>query len=66
LRKVLLVECKRTLCSDPYVDDPDLTPQAAVLDQADLILIGTPHDCYRTLTCRQPVIDITGTIGHST
>ena len=62
LRKVLLLECRRTLCSDPYVIDPELAPVAEVLDQADLILIGTPHDCYRDLTFRQPVVDVTGAI----
>lgn len=63
LRKVLVLECRRVLCTDPYVPDPELTPLAEVLDQADLLIVGTPHDCYRGLTFRQPVIDITATIG---
>ena len=29
LRKVLLLECKRVLCTDPLVPDPELTPLAA-------------------------------------
>ncbi len=62
LRKVLLMECRRVLCTDPEVPDPELTPLAEVLDQADLIIVGTPHDCYKDLTFHQPVIDITGTI----
>jgi UDP-N-acetyl-D-mannosaminuronic acid dehydrogenase len=62
LRKVLLLECKRVLCTDPYVPDPGLTPLAEVLDQADLLIVGAPHDCYRGLACRQPVIDVTGTV----
>jgi UDP-N-acetyl-D-mannosaminuronic acid dehydrogenase len=62
LRKVLLLECRRVLCTDPYVRDPELTPLAEVLEQADLLIVGTPHDCYRGLTFRQPVIDITATI----
>jgi UDP-N-acetyl-D-mannosaminuronic acid dehydrogenase len=62
LRKVLLLECKRVLCTDPYVPDTGLTPLAEVLDQADLLIVGTPHDCYCGLTYRQPVVDITGTI----
>jgi UDP-N-acetyl-D-mannosaminuronic acid dehydrogenase len=62
LRKVLLLECKEVLCTDPYVNDTGLTPLAEVLDRADLILVGTPHDCYRGLTFRQPVLDVTGTI----
>jgi UDP-N-acetyl-D-mannosaminuronic acid dehydrogenase len=62
LRKVLLLECRQVLCTDPYVPDPELTPLAEVLDRADLLIVGTPHDCYRGLTFRQPVIDVTGTI----
>jgi UDP-N-acetyl-D-mannosaminuronic acid dehydrogenase len=62
LRKILLLECKRVLCTDPYVPDTGLTPLAEVLDQADLLIVGTPHACYRDLNCHQPLIDITGTI----
>jgi UDP-N-acetyl-D-mannosaminuronic acid dehydrogenase len=62
LRKVLLVECKKVLCTDPYVPDPELTPLAEVLEQADLLIVGTPHDCYKGLSYRQPVLDITATI----
>ncbi len=62
LRKVLLLECRRVLCTDPYVPDPELTPLAEVLDKADLLIVGTPHDCYRGLTCRQPLIDLSATI----
>jgi UDP-N-acetyl-D-mannosaminuronic acid dehydrogenase len=65
LRKVLLLECRRVLCTDPYVPDPQLTPLAEVLDQADLLIVGTPHNCYRGLSFKQPVIDITATIGNS-
>jgi UDP-N-acetyl-D-mannosaminuronic acid dehydrogenase len=62
LRKVLLLECRRVLCTDPFVAGPELAPLAEVLEQADLLLVGTPHDCYRGLTFRQPVVDITSTI----
>jgi UDP-N-acetyl-D-mannosaminuronic acid dehydrogenase len=62
LRKVLLLECREVLCTDPHVPDPELTPLAEVLDRADLLIVGTPHDCYRGLSFKQPVIDITATI----
>jgi UDP-N-acetyl-D-mannosaminuronic acid dehydrogenase len=62
LRKVLLLECKEVLCTDPYVPDAELTPLAEVLDRADLLIVGTPHNCYRDLKCRQPLIDITGAV----
>jgi hypothetical protein len=32
------------------------------MEQADLLIVGTPHDCYKGLTFRQPVIDVTNTI----
>src|SRR5262249_59221874 len=35
LRKVLLLECRRVICTDPYVNDTGLTPPAQALDQAD-------------------------------
>jgi UDP-N-acetyl-D-mannosaminuronic acid dehydrogenase len=63
LRKVLLLECRRVLCTDPYVPDPELTPLDEVMQQADLLIVGTPHDCYRGLKFRQPVIDVTATLG---
>jgi UDP-N-acetyl-D-mannosaminuronic acid dehydrogenase len=62
LRKVLLLECQQVLCTDPYVPDTGLTPLDEVLARADLLIVGTPHTCYRSLTCRQPLIDITGMI----
>jgi UDP-N-acetyl-D-mannosaminuronic acid dehydrogenase len=62
LRKVLLLECRRVLCTDPYVPDASLVPLEEVLEQADLLIVGTPHDCYRGLNCRQPLIDVSDTI----
>jgi UDP-N-acetyl-D-mannosaminuronic acid dehydrogenase len=65
LRKVLLLECRKVMCTDPYVADANLEPLAEVLDRADLLIVATPHDCYRGLLCRQPLIDITGiVVGH--
>ena len=46
----------------PLRPDTGLTPLEEVLDQADLLIVGTPHDCYKGLTFRQPVIDVTNTI----
>ncbi|HKI32294.1 MAG TPA: nucleotide sugar dehydrogenase [Gemmataceae bacterium] len=62
LRKVLLLEARKVLCTDPYVPDPDLTPLAEVLEKADLLIVGTPHDCYKGLKFKQPVVDVTDTI----
>jgi UDP-N-acetyl-D-mannosaminuronic acid dehydrogenase len=62
LRKVLLLESRNVLCTDPYVPDPDLVPLERVLAEADLLLVATPHAAYRDIVCRQPVVDITGIV----
>ncbi len=62
LRKVLLLEAKEVLCCDPYVSDAQLISQAEVLAKADVIVIGTPHDCYKSVVFNQPVFDVTNTI----
>jgi UDP-N-acetyl-D-mannosaminuronic acid dehydrogenase len=62
LRKCLLLECRHVLCTDPYVPDPGLVKLEQVMEQADLIIVATPHDCYRGVSFRQPVIDITATV----
>ncbi len=62
LRKVLLMECKEVLCTDPYVSDPRFTPLAEVIDRANLLIVATPHDCYRSCEFPQPVIDITRSV----
>jgi UDP-N-acetyl-D-mannosaminuronic acid dehydrogenase len=62
LRKVLLLEARNVLCTDPYVTDPDLVPLERVLAESDLLLVATPHTVYRDLVCRQPLVDITGIV----
>ncbi|MGE3803276.1 MAG: UDP binding domain-containing protein, partial [Gemmataceae bacterium] len=62
LRKVLMLECRKVLCTDPFVADADLTPLAEVIDQADLLLVATPHDQYKSMKFRQPVFDVTGSV----
>lgn len=60
LKKVLQMECKRVLCTDPWVPDASLVPLAEVLEHSDIIFVGSPHDCYRGITFTQPVYDVTG------
>jgi UDP-N-acetyl-D-mannosaminuronic acid dehydrogenase len=66
LRKVLLMECAEVMCTDPYIQDERFSPLVEVLDRADLLIVATPHDCYRGLDFSQPMVDVTGTLsGHS-
>ena len=49
LRKLLRLEAKRTLCHDPYVRDPELSPLEKVVAESDVLIVATPHRVYRDL-----------------
>ena len=59
LKRILNVKAQRVLTADPFVqNDPNLVPEAQVLAESDIIIIGSPHTRYRTLEIRQPVVDV--------
>ncbi|HVY61390.1 MAG TPA: UDP binding domain-containing protein, partial [Planctomycetota bacterium] len=58
LRKLLTLECKEVICSDPYVQDPSLVPLDEALARADLIVLGACHDAYRVAKIDKPVLDV--------
>lgn len=64
LKRILTFKAKRVLCTDPYVAvDPDLVPLEQVLKDADLLVIGAPHACYRQIETKLPVVDLTNLRG---
>lgn len=50
LRKLLEVEAREVLCTDPYVQDDSLVPLERALAGADIIILGAPHSVYRPLS----------------
>ncbi len=60
LRKILELECRRVLCTDPYIHDPDFVSLDEALAQADVIFIGACHDQYRHLKIEKPTVDVFG------
>jgi UDP-N-acetyl-D-mannosaminuronic acid dehydrogenase len=62
LRKLLIVEAKEVLCSDPYVADPRLVKLEEAVEKADIIVLGAPHGVYRDLRFApgKAVIDVWG------
>ncbi len=59
LKRVLNVRAAAVLTTDPFVTvDDSLTPLETVLERADLIVIGAPHQAYADIAIRQPVVDI--------
>lgn len=60
LRKVLTLECRRVLCTDPYIEEPDFVSLETALAEADVIFVGACHDAYRKLVITKPVVDVFG------
>lgn len=60
LAKLLRLECRDVLCTDPHVDDASLVPLDRVLDESDILFVGACHAEYRDLAFTQPVVDCFG------
>ena len=59
LKRVLRFRAARVLTTDPFVrDDPELLPLEEVLAEADLVVIGAPHEQYRHLQIDCEVVDV--------
>jgi UDP-N-acetyl-D-mannosaminuronic acid dehydrogenase len=58
LRKVLTLECRRVLCTDPYIQDPSFVSLETALVEADLVFLGACHDEYKHLSIAKPVVDV--------
>lgn len=58
LRKVLTLECRDVLCTDPYIADPSFVAADEAVRRADVVFVGACHAEYKSLRFRQPVIDV--------
>jgi UDP-N-acetyl-D-mannosaminuronic acid dehydrogenase len=59
LKRILRFKASRVLTHDPFVTvDPDLSPLDVVLEESDLLIIGTPHPQYAAIATDKPVVDI--------
>lgn len=66
LRKLLVLEAREVLCTDPYVEDAALVPLERVLAEADALFVATPHRIYRQLPPIEGklVIDVWGCLSN--
>jgi UDP-N-acetyl-D-mannosaminuronic acid dehydrogenase len=62
LRKLLALEAKAVLCTDPHVEDETLVPLDEAIERADIVIFGVPHSAYRDLSIPQGkhVVDVWG------
>jgi len=64
LRKLALFRGAEVICSDPFIQAPDFTTLADVLERSDIVVIGAPHSEYRKLDWNgAKVVDIWGVTG---
>src|SRR5271168_852336 len=47
LKKLLEVEAKEVLCTDPFVPEAGLVPLDEAVRKADIVVLGAPHSAYR-------------------
>jgi len=65
LRKLLAWSGARVLATDPYVNDARLVPLDRVLAEAEIVVVGVPHEIYKSLNLEgRTVVDIWGALGH--
>ena len=64
LKRILGFKAKSVLMTDPYVTvDPDLVPLQQVLDEADVLIVATPHPEYAGIVTAKPVADVWNILG---
>jgi UDP-N-acetyl-D-mannosaminuronic acid dehydrogenase len=67
LRRILRFRADAVLATDPYVtSDQTLVPLEEVLSEADLLIVAAPHNAYRDLDTRLPVVDVWNLLGQGT
>ncbi|QDT54123.1 UDP-N-acetyl-D-glucosamine 6-dehydrogenase [Caulifigura coniformis] len=60
LRKVLTLECREVLCTDPYIVDPSFVSLDECVAKSDFLILGACHSQYRDLVIDKPVVDVFG------
>jgi len=64
LKKLAAFKGARVLCTDPYVQDPELRPMDEVVNESEILIIGAPHHAYRTLQLNgREIVDIWDCLG---
>jgi UDP-N-acetyl-D-mannosaminuronic acid dehydrogenase len=62
LKKLLQVEARNVICSDPFICDPRFVSVEQAIAQADIVILGAPHSAYLGLCVPsdKKVVDIWG------
>ncbi len=62
LKKLLQVEARKVLCTDPFIADPRFVSVEEAVAQSDVLILGAPHSAYRDLEfpAGKKVVDVWG------
>jgi len=58
LKKLLSFQCRKVICSDPYVQDGSLKTIEEVLTESDIIVVAVDHEAYRGIQFKQQVFKV--------
>jgi UDP-N-acetyl-D-mannosaminuronic acid dehydrogenase len=61
LKKILEIESKEVLCSDPFVKDNSLVSLEKAINESDIIILGAPHTQYKKINIdysEKKVVDV--------
>jgi UDP-N-acetyl-D-mannosaminuronic acid dehydrogenase len=59
IKDLLSKHCRKVLTHDPYVkNDLDLVSLQVILENADILVIGAPHNIYKTVLTSKPIVDV--------
>jgi UDP-N-acetyl-D-mannosaminuronic acid dehydrogenase len=54
LKKILEIEARDVLCTDPFVKDDDFLNLDEVIARSDILIIGAPHSAYKNIKVDDP------------
>jgi len=62
LKKLFMVEARRVICTDPFIQDPSFVSIEQAVGEADIIVLGAPHSDYRDIRFPKDkrIVDIWG------
>lgn len=67
LKRILKFRAREVLCTDEYVStDPSLVSLDQVLEKSDVLIIGAPHNAYRSIKTDKLLVDVWDLTGRGT
>jgi UDP-N-acetyl-D-mannosaminuronic acid dehydrogenase len=67
LKKILEIEARQVLCTDPFVKDDNLVAVNEVTARSDIIIVGSPHSAYKQLKLdfsSKTIVDVWNFLGN--